>query len=381
MEDIKEKYLDFLEEEYEYLTILNDNNGYKTILVKQKSNNKIFIKKEFSVAQLGIYQQLKALCHPNLVEISDVCYGKKACVVIEDYVSGRTLQEELEKKGKLSYTEAISYLKQILEGLTEIHRYHIIHRDLKPENILISTDGIVKLLDFGIARFQKEKQTKDTTILGTVGYASPEQFGFQQTDMRTDIYAVGIVLNKMLTGKMPNEELVEDKWLRRIIIKCTEIDPKNRYDSVEELKKELQSKIRSISETAEGKKNDFMQLEKVEEIQWIPGFRTGVTWKKILACMCYVFFAFSNFIFVLDVKSGGIVAVILEIVAMIMYIWLPIAVVGNLFRWDRKVPVLCRLPRELRIALRIMFSIVLIYIGLYLDNYVRYTLVGLSKPN
>lgn len=207
MNYMQENYLEYIKENYVELVVLNHNQEYRTMLVKQKDANKICVKKEVAIDQYQVYQHLKYIQHLNLVNILDVCCGKDVCVILEEFVSGRSLEEELEEKSRLSYEATMNYLFQILEGLAKIHARHIIHRDLKPENILISTDGVVKILDFGIARLQKENKTKDTMILRTVGYASPEQFEFQQTDMRTDIYAVGILLNKMLTGKMLDEQI------------------------------------------------------------------------------------------------------------------------------------------------------------------------------
>lgn len=381
MEDTKENYLEYLKEAYIELVVLNSNVEYKTVLVKERNGNKILVKKELPIAQLGIYQQLQSIRQPNLLEISDVYCEKNICVVLADFVSGKNLQEKLEEKGKLSYAEAMNYLAQILEGLAEIHRYHIIHRDLKPENILISTDGVIKLLDFGIARFQKENKSKDTMILGTVGYASPEQFGFQQTDVRTDIYAVGILLNKMLTGKMPHEGLVEDKRLRKIIEKCTEIDPKNRYMSVEELKKALWGRWWKKSANDSGKVwiNDI-KIKGVEERYWIPGFRTGVKWKKRVACSVYAVFLCLNGVYISETIKGGVLAVILEIMAMLLYMWLPVSIGSNLFHWDKQMPIIRSLPRELRVAIRVVLCILLFYFGILVENYVKFTIMEIPHP-
>lgn len=384
MQDTRDNYLEYLKEEYVELAGLNSNEEYRTVLVKRRMSNEILVKKELPRSLFDIYQELKSIRHPNLVGITEVYCGKSSCVVLEEFISGKTLQDKLEETGKLPWEETMNYLMQILDGILEVHSYHIIHRDLKPENILISTDGIVKILDFGIARFQKEDQIKDTRILGTVGYASPEQFGFQQTDVRTDIYAIGILLNKMLTGKMPNEELVEDKTLQKIVAKCTEIDPKNRYETVEILKQELWGVWNNKSmKILQMLKADDKKLKEANDggINWIPGFRTGVRWKKILACMGYTFFLISNFVFILEAMPGGIKAVVLEILAMIMYMWLPVAIGGNIFQWDRKIPVICRMPRELRIVLRIILCFIVIYTGLLLDNYVKYTILGLARPD
>lgn len=376
-------YGNYIKEVYEEVTALNHDETYKTMLVKHRENGKILVKKEMPLSQGGIYQQIQSVVHPNLIRVREICYTNDKCMVLEDYVSGQTLQELLDEKGSLSYEETMYYLKQILEGLREVHKYHIIHRDLKPENVLISTDQVVKLLDFGIARFQKEGQSKDTTILGTIGYASPEQFGFRQTDVRTDIYAVGILLNKMLTGKMPNEELPSDEKIKEVILKCIEIAPENRYESVEALQIELWGKNRKGFrhiyrgfEDIEGRNG-----QKQEDMTWLPGFRTDVRWKKVTASIGYGFCVLSTIIFMGDAVKGGIAAVVLEAIALLGYIWLPVMIGTNFLEWDKKIPVLRRLPKELRIGIRVVLCLAVFYLGMQLDGYVRYTILGLPRPN
>lgn len=243
METQNQIYQKYIQDVYRELVQLNESEQYKTMLVQRKADGRTFVKKEVPLAQGGIYQQLQSIHHPNLVCVHQVCFGQEKCLVLEDYISGRTLRQELDDRGKLPLAQALHWIFQILDGLEQIHKYHVIHRDIKPENILISVDGLVKLLDFGIARFQKNNQSKDTVVLGTAGYASPEQFGFRQTDVRTDIYAVGILLCNMLTGKMPDEELPLDEKMRNIIMKCTEMDPKNRFASIHALKSQLRSAV------------------------------------------------------------------------------------------------------------------------------------------
>ena len=389
MSDMERNYAEYIKEMCEELTVLNGNKNYKTVLVKEKNSGRILVKKEVPVAQGGIYQQIKSIGHPNLVRVHEVCYTKNGCFVLEDYVSGRSLQEELEEKGKLSVDDALEYFIQLLEALGTIHGYHIIHRDIKPENILISTDGVVKLLDFGIARFQKENQSKDTTILGTAGYASPEQFGFLQTDVRADIYAAGILLNKMLTGKMPGEETDEliglDEGISGIIRKCTEIDPKNRYESVQQLKVAVyqlgykESKKESTAYWEKSKSEDIPRQK--EDYSVIPGFRTGVQWKKILAVIGYGCLSLYILASVIESGHGGIVPGMLEILALFLDVVCPFVLLSNLGRWDRKLPGFKKLPLEIRIMFRIVVSFCLFYGGILLENYIRYVVLGLTRTS
>ena len=124
-------------------------------------------------------------------------------------------------------------LTGVCAGLTVLHERGIVHRDVKPENVIIGPGGRVVLLDFNAAR-QVSQARKDTQIMGTVGYASPEQLGLSQSDARTDIYAAGILLNVMLTGKHPTEAYATGR-AGRIIRKCTALNPDDRYDSAQKL--------------------------------------------------------------------------------------------------------------------------------------------------
>lgn len=98
-----------------------------------------------------------------------------------------------------------------------MHKYSITHRDITPSNIIIGFDGVVKIIDFGISRLHKENAKHDTQVLGTEGYAAPEQFGFKQSDCKTDIYALGVLLNYMLTGHIPSEVMYRDGDVADII--------------------------------------------------------------------------------------------------------------------------------------------------------------------
>ncbi len=133
MGNMEQNYAEYINEMCEELTVLNDNNGYRTVLVKEKNSGKILVKKEVPLAQGGVYQQIKSIGHPNLVKVHEVCFTKEGCIILVDYISGKSLQDELEEKGQLSLECALGYFVQILEALQTIHNYHIIHRDVKPE--------------------------------------------------------------------------------------------------------------------------------------------------------------------------------------------------------------------------------------------------------
>ena len=208
--------------------------------------------KDFEVVKQGLVAEtdiLKKLNHPNLPSIIDVIDTDDSFIIIMDYIQGNSLNKALDEFGAQPQEYVISWAKQLCDVLGYLHSRTpaIIYRDMKPANVMLKPDGNVTLIDFGTAREFKEKNLADTTCLGTVGYAAPEQFGgMGQTDARTDIYCLGATLYHLVTGMNPCEPPYEIKPIReinpslsggleRIILKCTQRDPNDRYQSAEEL--------------------------------------------------------------------------------------------------------------------------------------------------
>lgn len=229
------------------------------LAMNEKANKQWAIKeirkdgvKDFQVVKQSLIVEtdlLKKLDHPNLPSIVDIIEDDNTFLIVMDYVEGRSLEKELEEYGAQRQDKVIEWAKQLCDVLIYLHsrKPPIIYRDLKPENIMLRPDGKVMLIDFGTAREFKERNVSDTVCLGTVGYAAPEQFGGQgQTDARTDIYGLGATLFHLLTGQSPCEPPYEMRPIReirpelssgleKIILKCVEKDPAQRYQSCEEL--------------------------------------------------------------------------------------------------------------------------------------------------
>lgn len=192
---------------------------------------------------------LKKLKHPNLPSIVDVIEDDTSFLIVMDYIEGVSLQKALEETGTQLQQDVIEWAKQLSDVLGYLHSRvpPIIYRDMKPANIMLKPDGNLTLIDFGTAREFKVKNLADTTCLGTVGYAAPEQFGgMGQTDPRTDIYCLGATLYHLVTGCNPSEPPYEIKPIReinpglssgleKIIQKCTQRNPDDRYQSAAEL--------------------------------------------------------------------------------------------------------------------------------------------------
>ena len=200
-----------------------------------------------------------ALNHPNVCTIHDIQEHEDQIFIVMEFVDGQTLQE---RKATLTQKQAIEYGIQIADGLSAAHEKGIIHRDIKPENIMIRKDGIVQVMDFGLAKLAGlSRLTKPGSTVGTLGYMSPEQVQGQEADHRSDIFSLGILLYEMLTGRSPFNgahesailyEIVNvdvppmssvkpeiDPGLDAIVLECLEKEPGERYQSVAEVAKEL----------------------------------------------------------------------------------------------------------------------------------------------
>ena len=225
------------------------------VLKQEFSEDRTFVSKFRSEAQSAA-----GLEHPNVVNIYDVGSEDGLYYIVMEYVEGITLKTYVEKKGQLSFKEAASIAIQVARGIEAAHNKEIIHRDIKPQNIIISTEGKVKVTDFGIAR-AASSNTISADVMGSVHYASPEQARNGFVDGRSDIYSLGIVMYEMVTGRVPfdgdttvavaiqhlQEEMPEPTTyapelpisFAKIILKCAQKNPDRRYQTVAELLTDL----------------------------------------------------------------------------------------------------------------------------------------------
>lgn len=250
---------DIIDSKYEILKLLNTGgmNSAIYLALDKKLNRQWAIKKvrksssqttSMLMAEASI---MKNLDHPMLPRIVGIEEDPKFFYIIMDFVQGENLKTVVTSSGPQAQDTVVSWGVKLCDVLTYLHGKGIVYRDMKPANIMLSPDGNIKLIDFGIAREYKENASEDTTALGTEGYAAPEQYeGKGQTDARTDVYGMGITLFQLLTGVNPSsyqENIFSirlqnpnlSSGLDKIILKCTNKDPKKRYQSTEELKKAL----------------------------------------------------------------------------------------------------------------------------------------------
>ena len=234
------------------------------LAMNEKANKQWAIKevrkdgvKDFELIKQGLIVEtdmLKKLSHPSLPSIVNVIEDDNTFLIVMDYIQGNPLSKTLEEYGAQSQENVVEWAKQLCDVLGYLHsrKPPIIYRDMKPANVMLKPDGSITLIDFGTAREYKSKNIADTTCLGTIGYAAPEQFGgMGQTDARTDIYCLGATLYHLVTGMNPCEPPYEIKPIRqinpalsngleKIIMKCTQRDPNARYQSCAELMYDLE---------------------------------------------------------------------------------------------------------------------------------------------
>ena len=184
-----------------------------------------------------VYSKLKEIDCQNLPKIYRIGQRDGLVCVLEEYIQGDSLAFLLEG-GTLSPAAAGEIMVQLCDALKKIHAVGVVHRDIKPENIIIR-DSEAVLVDFDASRVVKTKHPTDTHIMGTTGYAAPEQYGFSQTDARADVYSMGVLLNEMLTRQHPSKVLAAGK-LRPVIEKCIEVNVDKRYQTAEELRAAVQ---------------------------------------------------------------------------------------------------------------------------------------------
>ena len=220
--------LSSIETDYETVKTIKHSERGSVSLLQNKQNGTRFIFRHYR-GNGEVYRKLVGISCPNLPQIMETAERDGMVAVLEEYIQGDSLAYLLE--GALfSPAEARKITRQLCNALWVLHQLAAVHRDIKPENVIIQGSEAI-LIDFDASRIFKSDTNQDTQILGTTGYAAPEQYGIAQTDERADIYSLGVLLNIMLTGKHPSKELASGR-LGRIVQKCTMVNPEKRYKSV-----------------------------------------------------------------------------------------------------------------------------------------------------
>lgn len=226
-----------LAQEYEEESVFKQTEFGSVQLYRHKNTEDRLVKILSSNRNDDVFRLLRGKRSPHLPCIYEVCSTQDKLVVLEEFVPGKNLSELLEN-GPIDRQTACAYAEQLCDALSFLHNNGIIHRDVKPSNIIVKPDNTVVLIDLSIARRMSKLQEKDTQTLGTVGYAAPEQFGISQTGRATDIYAMGVLLNMMLTGVHPTIDLPHG-LIRKVVEKSISTQMAKRYQSAQKLKKDI----------------------------------------------------------------------------------------------------------------------------------------------
>lgn len=251
----------------EYKTLYQYDDKHK--LVIDEISGDIYIQKTLTHYDVSVYSYLKSHPDRHIPGIISFHETEDALVVIEDYIRGNTF-DVIINDPSMKDSEKIRYFVDLGEGLKYLHNapQPIIHRDLKPSNILVRDDGSIVIIDYDAAKTYKSDQEQDTTCIGTDGRAAPEQYGFMQSDARTDIYAVG----RMIKDAFPGNDRIQ-----KIAAKAMSFDPQDRYSDVDAL---IDSLIRRIG------------VGPLKPLWPVPGFRSRTWWKIPMALIGYAFLIF-----------------------------------------------------------------------------------------
>ncbi len=244
---------------YKATDIIDNKVVAVKILKKEFAENEEFLRRFRNESKA-----IALLSHPNIVKVYDVGFSEKIQFIVMEYIDGITLKEYIENEKVLTWKDSVHFVIQILRALQHAHDRGIVHRDIKPQNIMLFTDGTIKVMDFGIAKFAREEgRTATDQAIGTVHYISPEQARGDVTDEKSDIYSVGVMLYEMLTGQKPfdtdnpvtvavmhmqntaerpraiNPDI--PAGLEEIILRAMEKDAESRYQTASDMIRDIES--------------------------------------------------------------------------------------------------------------------------------------------
>lgn len=227
-----------IQSRYDTVKVLSETSRAKVELVIRKSDGAQAVKR----TEYHINPATSILYLNRFVGVPPIWHMAQLCgmtISVESYIRGQSMEHYLQKVGRIDETAARIWMIHLCEILLPLHKAGIIHRDIKPSNIILTGEGQLYLIDFETARTYDPEQKNDTVYLGTKGYAAPEQYGYAQTDARTDLYALGALISRALTGHLPGDAAY-DGPLAPVLQRCMRIDPAHRYQSAQDLLAALQ---------------------------------------------------------------------------------------------------------------------------------------------
>lgn len=286
-----------------YQQVADIDAAHCVYLVQDNRTKQFYVKKLLTVYNAGIYRYLQAHPVANTPRIHLVAEKDHVLTVIEDYIPGDTLEDVLAKKGTLSEAEALGIAGKLCLILADFHHCKpaIVNRDIKPSNIKLAADGTVTLLDMNAAKWCNADSDKDTRLLGTQGYAAPEQYGFGPSSALSDIYSVGVLINVMLCGEFPNKKIADGR-LGSVARKCTELSPSARYQSIDALLDALDA-LSDGDTIIPGRAPKWRRFLP-------PGYRTNRPVRHIFSTLGYLMLFYLGFS--LEVENAGTAELVLN---------------------------------------------------------------------
>ena len=292
-------------DDFELIKVLKTSDFEMTELVCDKDAAKYIRKTLYGAAsKLKLFNNIKEIASSHLQKVYSVACAGNDLLLICEYVEGQTLCQRIKTQGPFNEKQLYCFVCDLCDALGKLHNINgtcVVHRDVNPNNIIMTAAGAC-LIDFGIARSHTDGVMRDTKLWGTAGYAAPEQFGFQQTDARTDIYALGQVMRFAASGKDPDKQahLTYPK-LEEIIKHCCAIDPVNRFSSISELKDACDKTFGAACSSAksdENNKNNKVHSNEAssnkpatKKTSWTTGKIIGFIWLVcvVIAGVCSIY--------------------------------------------------------------------------------------------
>ncbi len=338
-------------------------------LVKDKRDERYFVKKTRTVYDKTVYAWIFLHPVPGIPRIRLLVEDQDKLILIEENVDGVTLEKMIRQfPAQITEDSVIKWMRQLIALLKYFHTAEppIVHRDLKPENLVISSVNDLYLVDCNSARLYDGTAERDTRLLGTAGYAAPEQYGFCESDQRTDIYAFGMIFNYLLTGGLSRQAIKEGKW-NRLIRKCVELDPRNRYQDVFALEKDFEAVVESLlrEQKVQPKKAQLSGdgLFPDGKDDWRPpGFRGAGAKVRSLAIVCYAFLAVYIAGALSASKGYGVREFVADSLLMVAAAILPILFLSDYHGFQHLFPGARSKKKPIRIVMLAVWAFVLFII-------------------
>lgn len=332
-----------------YKTIATVSDEHNIYIVQHIKTHKIYIKKTMSVYNKEIYNYLKNHHIPHTPRIYEIYEEEGTLTIIEEYISGDTIEQLLDSG--ISFDEG-QIRKMLIQLCIIVSKFHncspsIIHRDIKPSNIIISPSGDLYLLDFNAAKFQNDENREDTVLLGTKGYAAPEQYGFGSSTIQTDIYSIGMLLNTIVNGSF-SMNVHTNSIYSQVIQTCTQLNPSERYPNIDALLHTLE--VNTVSKVEAKKWQRFLP----------PGFRELSPVSMIFSSIGYFFIFW--ICLSLQVKDSTPISLYIERIFCLLMFLSIIFCSANYLNIQRLFPP-CRTQNKIMKILAVVLLDVLIFIA------------------